>query len=314
MKNDIYCAEFSEFADIMAKEVDLTITSPPYLHNREYNGFKFDVNKMSESLWNVTKDGGVCVWVVGDVTEDDSEVGIPFDHANTFMDLGWNLHDTMIFEKSGLPFPSKNRYIQSWEYMFIFSRGVPKTVHILKDRPNSNAGKPAHWGKITARQKDGSLKESGKNYVTPEFGARTNIWRYITGGVGCTTDKIAYNHPAIFPETLVRDHILSWSNPGDLVLDPMVGSGTTPKIARLMQRGYVGVDISKKYVDDAKERMMLDCKNLYLPLTADEFNESLGKTVWMFKGKSYHPECVIDNSTLYAQWKLQEKGGDDERT
>jgi DNA modification methylase len=278
MKSDIYCAEFAEFSEIMGKEVDLTVTSPPYLHNRNYNGFKFDMDKMVEALSNVTKDGGVCVWVVGDVTEDDSEVGLPFEHATVFLDHGWNLHDTMIFEKSGLPFPSKNRYTQSWEYMFVFSLKVkPKTVHLLKDKPNANAGKPAHWGKTTARQKDGSLKVAGKNYVTPEFGVRTNIWRYITGGVGCTTDRIAYNHPAIFPEELVRDHILSWSNPGDLVLDPMVGSGTTTKIARLMQREYVGVEISKKYADDARERTALPCKNLYLPLTADEFNEAILK-------------------------------------
>jgi DNA modification methylase len=277
MKSDIYCADFLEFAKNMEKEVDLTITSPPYGHNRKYNGFNFDVDRFVEALRNVTKEGGVCVWIVGDVTDDDSETGMPFDHGNVFMDHGWNLHDTMIFEKSGLPFPSKNRYTQSWEYMFVFSLGKPKTVHLLKDKPNANAGKPAHWGKVTARQKDGSLKIAGKNYVTPEFGVRTNIWRYITGGVGCTTDRIAYNHPAIFPETLVRDHILSWSNPGDLVLDCMVGSGTTTKIARLMQREYVGVEISKKYADDARERTMLDCKNLYLPLTADEFNESILK-------------------------------------
>jgi DNA modification methylase len=278
MKSDIYCANFVDFATNMKEEVDLTITSPPYMHNREYNGFKFDVDKMVEALTNVTKKGGVCVWVVGDVTENDSEVGLPFDHANVFMDMGWNLHDTMIFEKSGLPFPGKNRYFQCWEYMFIFSKEEPpKTAYLLKDRPNSNAGKPAHWGKITARQKDGSLKEVGKNYVTPEFGARTNIWRYITGGCGCTNDKIAYNHPAIFPEALVRDHILSWSNPGDLVLDPMNGSGTTTKIAKIMEREYIGVDISKKYCDDARERLKYPCKNLYIPLTAEEFNTSILK-------------------------------------
>lgn len=286
MKNEIYCADFVKFAHDMKKaqdenklrKVDFTITSPPYDHNRTYNGFKFNVDEMADALFDVTADGGVCVWVVGDVTKDDSETGLPFEHANSFMDRGWNLHDTMIFEKSGLPFPGKNRYFQSWEYMFVFSlKTPPKTTHLLKDRPNSNAGKPAHWGKVTARQKDGSLKESGKNYVTPEFGARTNIWRYITGGVGCTADKIAYKHPAIFPEALVRDHILSWSNPGDLVLDPMLGSGTTTKIARLMQRDYIGVDISKDYVKDAKERTMMKCQNLYLPLTADEFNSSLLK-------------------------------------
>lgn len=279
MDNGIYCADFVEFAkkENLKEDVDLTISSPPYLHNRQYNGFKFDADKIIDALMDVTKEGGVCVWVVGDVTENESEVGLPFVHANAFMDLGWNLHDTMIFEKSGLPFPSKNRYIQSWEYMFVFSKGVPTTANILKDRPNANAGKPAHWGKTTARQKDGSLKVTGKNYITPEFGARTNIWRYITGGVGCTTDKIAYNHPAIFPETLVRDHILSWSNPGDLVLDPMNGSGTTTKIAKLMERRYIGVDISKTYCDDAKERLKLPCKNLYLPLTADEFNASILK-------------------------------------
>lgn len=279
MENDIYCADFTEFYKKLVEaniKVDFSISSPPYAHNRTYNGFKFDIEKMVNALTEVTKPGGACVWVVGDITEDDSETGLPFDHATEFLNNGWNLHDTMIFEKSGLPFPSKDRYTQSWEYMFVFSYQLkPKTVHLLKDKPNANAGKPAHWGKTTARQKDGSLKEVGKNYITPEFGVRTNIWRYITGGVGCTQDRIAYKHPAIFPEALVRDHILSWTDPNDLVLDPMNGSGTTTKIARLTKRRYIGVDISKEYVTLAKERTMLDAKHLYLPLTADEFNESI---------------------------------------
>lgn len=278
MYNTVYCDDFVTFVknhNEIKQNVDLTITSPPYLHNRTYNGFTFDVETMADVLTEVTKPGGVCVWVVGDVTENDSETGLPFMHANAFMDRGWNLHDTMIFEKSGEPYPSKNRYTQSWEYMFIFSNKTkPKTVHLLKDKPNANAGKPAHWGKVTARQKDGSLKETGKNYITPEFGKRTNIWRYVTGSRGCTKDAIAYKHPAIFPELLVRDHILSWSDPGDLVLDPMLGSGTTTKIARLLQRKYIGVEISPGYFEDAKIRTMMNC-NEYLPLTADEFNNSL---------------------------------------
>jgi DNA modification methylase len=279
MLNELYCADFVDFAKGMIDQVDLTITSPPYgdqkIGHREYNGFTFDVNKMADALFDVTKDGGVCVWVVGDITVDGFKFGLPNMHCDAFMDLGWNLHDTMIFEKSGLPNPPKNKYYQSWDYMYIFSKGKPKTFHALKDKPNTNAGKPAHWGKITARQKDGSLKEAGKNYITPEFGTRTNIWRYITGSAGMTSDKIAYEHPAIFPEMLVRDHILTWTNVGDIVLDPMVGSGTTSKVARLMQRQYIGVDSSKKYIADAKIRTAIDHVNMYLPLTADEFNSSM---------------------------------------
>jgi DNA modification methylase len=120
MDNGIYCADFTNFAKKMEKEVDLTISSPPYLHNRQYNGFKFDVDKMADALTDVTKDGGVCVWIVGDTTDDDSENGLPFDHANVFMDRGWNLHDTMIFEKSGLPYPSKMSRVGSTCLYFLY--------------------------------------------------------------------------------------------------------------------------------------------------------------------------------------------------
>lgn len=199
MTDEIYCGDCIDVMKTMVDQVDFTATSPPYgdsdTGHRIYNGFVFDVDKFADGLFNVTKDGGVCAYIVGDVTVDGSKLGLPHMHCDAFMDLGWNLHDTMIFEKSGLPNPPKNKYYQCWDYMFIFSKGKPNTFHALKDRPNTNAGKPAHWGKITARQRDGSLKEVGKNYITPEFGTRTNIWRYVTGSAGMTMDKIAYKHP-----------------------------------------------------------------------------------------------------------------------
>ena len=139
--------------------------------------------------------------------------------------------------------------------MFVLSKGKPKIVNLIKDKPNSNAGKPAHWGKITFRQSDGSLKETGENYITPEFGARTNIWRYKTGFGNVTKDKVAHQHPAIFADALAEDHIISWSNPGDLVIDPMCGSGTVCKAARKLGRNYIGIEINEKYVRICNERL-----------------------------------------------------------
>ncbi len=238
--------------------VDLTVTSPPYDSLRLYEGAKWDFDvfsKVANLLFAKTKQGGVVVWVVGDGTIDGSETGTSFRQALYFQEIGFRIHDTMIYEKTGTPYPGKNRYYQNFEYMFVFSKGKPKTVNLIKDKQNSNAGKPAHWGRMTFRQKDGSLVEKGSNYITPEFGVRTNIWKYKTGHGNVTTDRAAYRHPAIFPDALAIDHILSWSNEGDLICDPFAGSGTTLKAANSLKRQFIGFEISKTYVDIAYERL-----------------------------------------------------------
>lgn len=230
--------------------VDLTVTSPPYDDLRTYNGYSFDFENTAKELYRITKDGGVVVWVVGDSTIKGSESGTSFKQALFFKEIGFNLHDTMIWNKGSFAFPSKNCYHQVFEYMFVFSKGKPKALNFIKDRKNLYVGERGASG----RKKDGT-RNTGKSNVRDEYGKRFNIWNYPIGGGHCTKDKIAYQHPAIFPEQLAEDHIISWSNEGDMVFDPFVGSGTTGKMAVLNNRNFIGIDISKEYCDISDERI-----------------------------------------------------------
>lgn len=166
---------------------------------------------------------------------------------------GFNLYDTIIYEKSGVSPPHKNRYFNAYEFMFIFSKGKPKTVNLIRDKPNKCAGEYT-FGNVTRREKDGSLTNKGRKKIN-SHGVRLNIWRYFNGYGFATKDKIAYNHPAIFPEKLAEDHIISWSNENDIVLDPFSGSGTTCKMALKNNRFYIGIDISEQYVNDSIQRI-----------------------------------------------------------
>lgn len=237
--------------DLPDNSIDLTVTSPPYDNLREYEGYTFDFEPIAAELFRVTKSGGVVVWVVGDATVNGSETGTSFRQALGFMGLGFKLHDTMIYQKNSLSHPEAVRYHQVFEYMFVLSKGQPKTFHPLKDRKNRW---PATWGKQSQRQKDGSLQVKQKT-VLKKMGRRFNIWKYNVGKGFGQGDEIAYQHPATFPEKLVRDHILSWSNPGDVVLDPMCGSGTTCKMAKQLGRRWLGFDISERYTNLARQRV-----------------------------------------------------------
>ena len=236
--------------DTMARiedgSIDLTVTSPPYDNLRSYNGYSFDFEAVAKELYRITKDGGVVVWVVGDATIDGSETGTSFRQALFFKEIGFNLHDTMIYQKHNFSNPSSNRYHQIFEYMFVFSKGKPKTFNALKDRPNVEAGKIGSWGKNTSRQVDGTMVER-KRKMNTEFGMRYNIWRIKT--------EMKPLHPAPFPEELARDHVLSWSNPGDVVYDPFMGSGTTAKVAIETGRKYLGSEISSEYWEIAQKRI-----------------------------------------------------------
>jgi DNA modification methylase len=233
-------------ARLDAGSIDLTVTSPPYDNLRLYNGYSFDFEAVARELYRITKDGGVVVWVVGDATIDGSETGTSFRQALFFKEIGFNLHDTMIYQKHNFSNPSSNRYHQIFEYMFVLSKGKPKTFNALKDRPNVEAGKIGSWGKNTSRQVDGTMVER-KRKVNTEFGMRYNIWRIKT--------EMKPLHPAPFPEELARDHVLSWSNPGDVVYDPFMGSGTTAKVAIETARKYLGSEISSEYWEIAQKRI-----------------------------------------------------------
>ena len=229
--------------------IDLTVTSPPYDNLRDYDGYSFDFETIAQQLFRVTKQGGVVVWIVGDATKDGTESGTSFRQALYFKSLGFNLHDTMIFHKFSAPL-THNRYEQHFEYMFIFSKGKPKTFNPLKE-------KKAYMDrriKIHMRREKDNTEDTGKP-GTSMMKIRGNVWYYPTGGGHNTSDKIAYEHPATFPEDLARDHILSWSNEGDLVLDPFAGSGTTLKMAKLLRRNYLGIEISEKYIEIINKRL-----------------------------------------------------------
>lgn len=244
--------------------IDLTVTSPPYDDLRtynnhisglktEFNGYSFDFENIAKELYRTTKKGGVVVWVVGDGTEKGSETGTSFRQALYFKEIGFNIHDTMIYMKNNFSNPSSNRYHQIFEYMFVFSKGKPKTFNSIKDRKNVYGGQVGSWGKNTSRQADGTMVERKKKIIE-EYGQRYNVWTFKTSKNG-QEDEIAYQHPAIFPIQLVKDHIISWSNPGDLVFDPFMGSGTTAKAAVQTQRDYLGSEISEEYYKICLKRL-----------------------------------------------------------
>ena len=234
-----------------SNSVDMGLTSPPYDDLREYQGYSFQFKEIAKQLFRVLKPGGVLVWVVNDSTVDGCESGTSFKQALYFMQIGFNLHDTMIYKKKN-PLPGAGkRYIQCFEFMFILSKGQPKTFNPIlqpaKDyRDNGKKG--------TARQFDGSLKnyEFETSWMVPH----QNIFEYKIGLYNTTSDKEAFKHPAMFPEALARDQISSWSDPGDIVLDPFMGMGTTAKMAVILERNYLGFEISEEYCQDAIARVL----------------------------------------------------------
>lgn len=240
--------------------IDLIVTSPPYDNLRDYHGYILNVSAMVCEFMRIMKPGGVIVWVVGDATIKGSETGTSFRQALAFMDVGFRLHDTMIYEKNGSSYPDSTRYYSIFEYMFIFSKGRPKTINLIQDRKNKWIN--GSWGKQSMRQVDGTLKQREK-YNSKEYGVRFNIWRINTGAGFSHEDKIAHNHPATFPESLAKDHIISWSNEGDLVLDPMCGSGTTCKMAERLKRKWIGIDTSAKYCLLARNRIRKEVSSGY---------------------------------------------------
>jgi len=226
--------------------VDLTVTSPPYDNLRTYNGYSFDFAAVAKELYRVTKQGGVVVWVVGDATIKGSETGTSFKQALYFKEVGFKLHDTMIYLKDNCPFPSSNRYYNNFEYMFILCKDELKTFNPIADRENKSFGRPIQG---TNRHKDGSTKPiKNKGVLIKQFGVRFNTWLISDG-------QRQSSHPAVFPEQLANDHIISWSNEGDLVYDPFMGSGTTAKMAILNQRNWIGSEISKEYCEIAEKRI-----------------------------------------------------------
>jgi site-specific DNA-methyltransferase (adenine-specific) len=245
----IYCGDNREILPKLSG-IDLVVTSPPYDDLRDYNTFSWDINTIAEQLYQSISIGGVVVWVVGDKTIDGSETGESFRQALSLKDSGFNLLDTMIYGKDGIRYPETIRYNQTFEYMFVFSKGKPKAFNPIKYRNKYNFVKNKL---VTNRNTDGSLTR--KHYDAKEDVNLGNIWFYDVGYMKSAKEDYIFEHPAIFPEALALDHIISWSNNCDLILDPFMGSGTTLYCAKKLGRKSIGIEISEAYCEIAKKRL-----------------------------------------------------------
>lgn len=258
--NNILNCECSEGLKALPDDsVDLSITSPPYDSLRSYEGYTFDYKPIAKELYRVTKPGGVVVWVVADGVVNGSETGTSFKQALYFKEeCGFNLHDTMIYLRNAVTHPEKYRYYQCFQYMFVFAKGAPKTTNLIRDHKNKTAGKKAT--DRFQREKDGNFRERWcfqNKKVRPEYSVRWNVWEMDVGSLIMADDRLWVGHPGVFPLKLAEDHIISWSNKGDIVLDPMCGSGQTLIAAKKHGRNYIGMDISTKYCELSEQRLSL---------------------------------------------------------
>jgi site-specific DNA-methyltransferase (adenine-specific) len=237
-----------EMGKMPAECIDLVVTSPPYDNLRDYNGYSFRFEEIAIGLFRVLKQGGVLVWVVGDKINGGRSL-TSFRQGIYFQELGFTMHDIMIYRKKNTPFMRSNAYTNAFEFMFVLTKGKPMTFNPLKEKTVRSGPEML----VHNKKADGVNKKVLKDLKKEK--TKTNIWSYAVGLGGTTSDKIAFEHPAVFPEQLAMDHILSWTKEGDTVLDPMCGSGTTCKMARKSGRNFIGIDISPEYIGIAKKRM-----------------------------------------------------------
>lgn len=246
-----HCRAEALLSALDTTSVDLVVTSPPYDNLRTYNGFSWSFEYIAQQTYRVLKPGGVLVWVVGDATIDGSESLTSFKQVLYFKEqVGFRVHDTMIWHKSPAQYGKFNRYTPAFEYMFVLSKGKPKTFDPVRVA-NPNAG-------VVERKRrtgDDGWKDVPTSHITKQDTVLDNVWKMNVGFWHSATDDLAYDHPAIFPETLAERHILTWSNPGDVVLDYFGGSGTTAKMARKNGRDYLTCDISLDYCDLMRRRL-----------------------------------------------------------
>ncbi|MEA5471970.1 site-specific DNA-methyltransferase [Spirulina sp. 06S082] len=234
------------------ESVDMILTSPPYDNLRKYKGYELPFEAIAKELYRIIKKGRVVVWVVGDATINGSETGTSFKQALFFKEIGFNLHDTMIFRKRN-PIPQiyRHRYNNEFEYMFVLSKGRVETHNPLKI-DCLHAGLKLN-GTTYKNYSKNEQKRSKMAEPVKQQKIKGNIWEYVVGKN--SEDQEAKDHPAPFPCQLARDHISSWSNQSDLILDPMCGSGTTCKTAQELGRNFIGIDISKEYCEIARNRI-----------------------------------------------------------
>jgi site-specific DNA-methyltransferase (adenine-specific) len=254
--NKVYQGDCLEIMkNIPDNSIDMVLTSPPYDNLRTYNNSlewgEHIWKPIIQELYRIVKKGGVVVWVVGDATIKGSETGTSFKQALYAKKCGFNLHDTMIWNKGNFTAVGalKTSYAPVFEYMFIFSKGKVKTFNPIKDRPNKHFGEKYHQ---TVRQPNGKTKDGhgkGEKKIT-KFGQRHNVWLMPP-----EQSNKKRCHPAQFPEQIAYDHIYSWSNKGDIILDPMAGSGTVGKMAKQLGRNYILIEKEPEYVEICEKRL-----------------------------------------------------------
>lgn len=248
--DEVYCMDNVQGMEKLDSEIiDLSVTSPPYDNLRDYDGYNWNLDLVVYQLFRVTKIGGVVVWVVCDQTKNGSETGTSFKQALKFMDIGFNLHDTMIYAKENpIPQFKSKRYTNQFEYMFVFSKGKPKTFNGITIQSKSFGREDRNY---KGQRFSNGVHNSKPIKKVQKEKLITNIWYFDS-----SNDIDRNSHVAQFPRSLVRNHIKTWSNIDDIVLDPFVGSGTTLEVAKELKRHYIGFDISQKYVDMAKQRIL----------------------------------------------------------
>lgn len=252
----LYLGDCADLLGELPVSPDLILTSPPYGGLRDYGGGGFDFDRVADALVSVMPEGCVLVWVVGDQILDGGETGESFRQALGFIERGLILHDTMIFQKKQIGFSSATRYSQAFEFMFVFVSGRLGEVNLLRDQPNAQAGRQSWSGKYFARRPDGALRDGKYASTTASHRVRDNVWQYSTGHHHSAPDfGDAHQHPAIMPLALARDHIRSWTQPGDVVLDPMAGAGTTLRAALDLGRDAIGIEIHEPYCRLAVRRL-----------------------------------------------------------
>jgi len=246
--NKIICGDCLEvMKDIPDNSIDMVLTSPPYDNLRDYKGYTFNFEGIAKELYRIIKEGGVVVWVVGDQTINGSETGTSFKQALYFKEIGFNLFDTMIYRKNNYVPLTHKRYEQEFEYMFIFSKGKPITFNPIMISCKTGGSKTSNRT-FYQTSKQNIPTKGHKNDLVKNYKQKGNVWQI-------PTNSGVKGHPAQFPEQLAEDHITSWSNEGDIILDPMNGSGTTTKMARLLKRKFIGIDVSSEYCEIANERL-----------------------------------------------------------
>ncbi len=254
MIDQIHCRDaVAGMRELTHDFIPLTVTSPPYDDLRGYGGHRFDqraFEAVADELWRVTMPGGVVVWVVADQI-DGGYSGTSFRQALHFQEAGFRIHDILIMARSGGRWCGGNRY-GIVEFAFVFSKGRPRSVHLIRDRDNKHAGL---LRRFKARMLDGRLRYAPRAKPVAVKGVRGPVWECHAGFQKTTRDRYAYVHPALMPEDMARDLIVSWSRPGDLVFDPMAGAATTCKMALLNHRHYLGFEVHEPYYRLAVRRM-----------------------------------------------------------